>query len=86
MKAIALSLFALAATSSFALAQDAYVIDDDDDVYVESPEIYAEPGVIVGPRVYGWTALRPDDCGTFKYWNGEYCADARFDPPDDDAD
>lgn len=38
--------------------------------------------VVVGPRVYGYTyELRPEDCGTFKYWNGEYCADARFEPP-----
>ena len=32
------------------------------------------------PRVYGWT-LRPADCGTFRYWNGERCADARNEPP-----
>jgi hypothetical protein len=54
------------------------VIDDVDDV---------DPGdgVIVGPRVYGYTyELRPEDYGTFKYWNGEYCADARFEPPPSD--
>ncbi len=31
-------------------------------------------------RVYGWT-MRPADCGTFHYWNGERCADARSAPP-----
>lgn len=54
------------------------VIDDVDDI---------DPGdgVIIGPRVYGYTyELRPEDCGTFKYWNGEYCADARFEPPPED--
>ncbi|WP_296204456.1 hypothetical protein [uncultured Hyphomicrobium sp.] len=57
---------------------DEQVIDDVDDV---------DPGdgVIVGPRVYGYTyELRPEDCGTFRYWNGEYCADARFEPPSED--
>jgi len=34
-----------------------------------------------GPRVYGWREWRPENCGTFKYWNGEYCADARNEPP-----
>jgi hypothetical protein len=32
------------------------------------------------PRVYGWM-MRPADCGTFRYWNGERCADARSEPP-----
>lgn len=85
MKTVAVAFFAVAAMPGLAAAQDAYVVDDDD-VYVESPEVYAEPGVVVGPRVYGWTTLRPANCGTFKYWNGEYCADARFDPPDSEAD
>ena len=47
--------------------------DDDDD------------GVVLAPRVYGWSyEMRPEDCGTFKYWNGEYCADARYEPPEND--
>jgi hypothetical protein len=24
---------------------------------------------------------RPANCGEFRYWNGEYCADARDQPP-----
>ena len=57
---------------------DQQAIDDADD-------IGPDDGVIVGPRVYGYTyELRPEDCGTFKYWNGEYCADARFEPPRND--
>lgn len=51
--------------------------DEDDPVVVED---HAE-GIVVGPRVYGWSAERPENCGTFRYWNGEVCADARFDPP-----
>jgi hypothetical protein len=40
-----------------------------------------------GPRVYGyyrqdgqWVARKPQDrggCGTYHFWNGEYCVDAR---------
>lgn len=79
-----------------AAAQDVYIDADvyDDRAYVDEPAYVDEQaiddaddfapadGVIVGPRVYGYTyELRPEDCGTFKYWNGEYCADARFEPP-----
>lgn len=79
MKVLVFSLFALVATTGIAFSQGAYVIDDDG--YVELPGGYAEPRVVVGPRVYRWIAVPPDDCGTFKYWNGAYCADARFEPP-----
>jgi hypothetical protein len=77
-----------------AAAQEVYVeeFDDyDDDAYVEAPAIVDEPavveegpageGIVVGPRVYGWSEIRPANCGTFKYWNGDACVDARFDPP-----
>ncbi len=76
MKALALSLFTLMAGSAIATAQEAYVVEDGD--VFEAPEPYDQP---VGPRVYGWTSAPPSDCGTFKYWNGVYCADARFEPP-----
>ncbi len=72
-----------------AYAQEIYVEPDidDDDTYVEEPA-YTDPPlveeeVIPGPRVYGWQLIRPADCGTFRYWNGEYCADARYNPPED---
>lgn len=60
---------------------------DDDDTYVDGPA-YTDPdsvedGAILGPRVYGWQQIRPATCGTFKYWNGEYCADARSEAPED---
>jgi hypothetical protein len=83
------TLGALAAGA--AAAQDVYVEETyapegapyvDHRAYV-APEAEA-PGIAVeGPRVYGWhaEALRPENCGTFKYWNGEYCADARYEPP-----
>lgn len=45
----------------------------------------ADDSVAFAPRVYGWSyEMRPEDCGTFKYWNGAYCADARYEPPEND--
>lgn len=88
----------LAATSvlnsSGALAQSARVyIGDDDAGYVSG---YAGPRDTYGPRVYGYVRradepdvryyepLPPRSCGQFRYWNGDYCADARVTPPDID--
>ncbi len=65
-------LIAACAFGAAASAQDVAAVADDGTVVVDRP---------VAPRVYGWTTLRPIDCGTFHYWNGERCADARFDPP-----
>lgn len=41
------------------------------------------PVVVYEPPVYGWLALPPPpaSCGKYRYWNGERCADARYDPP-----
>ncbi len=65
--------------------------DDDDDYVVIAPPFpppaaYAPPPVVVGapPYVYGWPPPpppRPASCGQYRYWNGEFCADARFRPP-----
>ncbi len=75
MKRIAI-LIATCAFTAAASAQDAVIendaaLADDDTVIVDQP----------AARVYGYTAIRPIDCGTFHYWNGERCADARYDPP-----
>jgi hypothetical protein len=78
-----LTLMALAAmgAANVAQAQDV-VIEGDAPIVEQTP---ADDAVIVpknapGPRVYGWT-LRPADCGTFRYWDGVRCADARDEPP-----
>jgi hypothetical protein len=68
--------------------------DGDDDDYYYPPEDYlrppppvvrvvpAPPAVVYEPPVYGWISPpRPATCGKYRYWNGEYCADARYDPP-----
>jgi hypothetical protein len=62
------------------------------DVYVATPNAY-DSGYYTtrrGPRVYGYTreyrydddaiAIRPNGpggCGTYYYWNGDRCVDAR---------
>lgn len=28
-----------------------------------------------------WEPERPANCGVYRYWNGDYCADARDEPP-----
>lgn len=62
-------------------AQDV-IVEGDAQVVEQAP---TDDTVIIqenapGPRVYGWI-LRPANCGTFRYWNGERCADARDEPP-----
>jgi hypothetical protein len=80
---VKLALAALAAIgfATVAHAQDV-IIEGDAPVVEQAP---ADETLILqerapGPRVYGW-AMRPADCGTFHYWNGERCADARNKPP-----
>ena len=73
--------FATMGLATFAHAQDV-VVEGDAPVVEQAP---AADSVIIrenapGPRVYGWM-MRPADCGTFRYWNGVRCADARNEPP-----
>lgn len=80
---IKLMLAALAAMGFATVAHAQDVIIEDDATVVE--QVPADETVVVpdsdpGPRVYGWPA-RPIDCGTFGYWNGIRCADARDEPP-----
>ena len=53
---------------------------------------YDDDGERAGPQVYGYyrsdtepdmttRAYRPSNCGQYRYWNGDYCADARVSPP-----
>lgn len=78
-----LMLVGLAAIGFGAAAHAQDVIVEGDTPIVEQAP--ADGTVIIGdpapgPRVYGW-AMRPIDCGTFRYWNGIRCADARDEPP-----
>lgn len=75
---------------------DRWYRDYDDDDYYYPPEYYLPPppppppvarvvpppAVVYEPPVYGWIAPpRPSSCGKYRYWDGERCADARYDPP-----
>jgi hypothetical protein len=75
---LAIASLAVLGCASIAHAQDV-IIEDDATVVEQAPadETVVVPDGDIGPRVYGWTA----DCGTFRYWNGERCADARNEPP-----
>jgi hypothetical protein len=48
--------------------------------YEPSPRSYGYTSEVVEPDVT--LRVRPTNCGEFRYWNGERCADARIDPPD----
>lgn len=91
MLAAALTGAALVAGYGNATAQ--FVIETQPaDVYVATPNAY-EAGYYTdrrGPRVYGYNrayrydddaiAVRPNGpggCGTYYYWNGDRCVDAR---------
>lgn len=93
LKALALSALGGCAVVA-AHAQDVYVADPEVDAAAQHEGAYVDHREVVGtevpataatpgPRVYGWNwvEIRPEDCGTFKYWNGQYCADARYEPP-----
>ena len=60
--------------------EPALVDEDDGPVIVE--EYPASPPARYEPPVYGWVGVAPENCGTFRYWNGERCADARYGPED----
>lgn len=48
-------------------------------VIEERVETVPDTGEVV--VVEEWVPVRPANCGEFHYWNGERCADARFEPP-----
>jgi hypothetical protein len=52
--------------------------------YGDGPPIerYAPPASYPPPYFDDWgPPPRPASCGKYRYWNGEFCADARFNPP-----
>ena len=43
---------------------------------------YAPPPAVHYPSApYAVEPIRPRSCGKYRYWNGEYCADARYERP-----
>jgi hypothetical protein len=77
---------------SILLAVDRRQYDDGDEVYNPAPYGFAP-----APRAYGYAQPParyvdapdyellppppPANCGEYHCWNGEYCADARYNPP-----
>jgi hypothetical protein len=64
--------------------------------YFAPPNYYAPPVPSYGGPQYGYVPpapsyyappepppipLRPRSCGKYRYWNGDYCADARYERP-----
>ena len=41
----------------------------------------APPAAYYAPPEPIWVPLRPSSCGRYHFWNGQYCADARYQPP-----
>jgi hypothetical protein len=39
------------------------------------------PAPVYDPPVIVLVPMRPASCGRYRYWDGERCADARFEPP-----
>ena len=80
--AVASSALAVGATAASAgdllidddvtVVEESALPDDDEALVLETP----------APAVYGWVA--PTDCGTYYYWDGERCADARVYRLEDD--
>lgn len=60
-----------------------YDFDDDDEVYDPPPQRgYRDGPPPADDLTPEWLPPpRPANCGEYKYWNGEYCADAREQPP-----
>jgi hypothetical protein len=57
--------------------------------YYAAPRYYAPPPAYYPPPAYGYAPppvyvevpVRPSSCGKYRYWNGSYCADARYERP-----
>jgi hypothetical protein len=49
--------------------------------YYPRYEYARPPAAYYAPPIADWTPPRPRSCGKYKYWDGEYCADARYQPP-----
>lgn len=65
--------------------------------YYAQPYYYQPPVAVYDPRprvwyshppaayyqapAVAWAPPRPSSCGKYRYWNGDYCADARYQRP-----
>lgn len=76
-------------TYQYASYQRAYDYAPYPRAYYYAPPTYAPGnyGYVALPAAYYaspervWVPLRPSSCGQYRFWNGQYCADARYQPP-----
>ena len=50
-------------------------------VVVVPPAVPVVPPVVVEEPVIVMPPPRPASCGEYRYWNGQYCVDARYNRP-----
>jgi hypothetical protein len=50
-------------------------------VVVVPPVVPVVPPAVVGEPVIVVPPPRPASCGEYRYWNGQYCVDARYNRP-----
>jgi len=50
-------------------------------VVVVPPVVPVVPPVVVEEPVFVMPPPRPASCGEYRYWNGQYCVDARYNRP-----
>ncbi len=93
-KLIIAAVVATAAMVTGANAQEAYVADDlsADGVVVDDGYVAAaatddeadDAAIETAPatRVYGFSYGRPLNCGTYMFWDGDNCVDARLVTPE----
>jgi hypothetical protein len=91
MKSLGLAVVIALGFAGYAQAQERVVIDEDGMPVARrgDPDVMVAPRERVRrrartmyrdryePPVYGWVERRPVNCGTFHYWDGDSCADAR---------
>jgi hypothetical protein len=67
------------------------------DYFPYAPAYSLAPSAYNAPRIYAyrtppaayyyahpepvWVPLRPRSCGRYRFWNGQHCVDARYQPP-----
>jgi hypothetical protein len=90
--AIAIGLGLAAASSASAQEVGIYVGPSGGGIYAYDDEPAYAPPYAYGPRVYGYSSraidddddvefslrTRPGGCGTYHYWDGSRCVDARY--------
>ncbi len=69
---------ALTAAFSVACTAEDLIVEDPGPAMTEAQPVPAKPNRQgTAPAVYGWSSVRPGDCGIVSYWDGQRCIDTR---------